>query len=307
MVEQAPRLAALDRNVVADVAPVEDAVLGRAALLVLFVRAVLAVPVVLCLVGKVLRRRSLNRRPVSMAAPEDQHLALGAAGGHQLGRDDVQRKEKDHERGQDAQVAPQMAVAIGVAALQDDVADHKVLAGGRAGGGAGARVGGDARVGGHELGAGELAAVAELVDDEALVGVGDGVDVGDPAQPALHGARGQHEAGVDDEGDDEDGGGREGLVDGARGLADGAQDGGHGEGAGEAEEQKDEEVVGAVAQVGHEVEGDVEGERRQDLGGQLAEGGGDGLGGGAVEGIAGVLLDDGTLRVEGEDLQPEAD
>jgi hypothetical protein len=86
-------------------------------------------------------------------------------------------------------------------------------------------------------------------------------------------------------------------------LADCPQQHGHGERAGEAEEQEREDGIDVMPQAGHEIQWQVEGKGRQNLGGEVANGGRDGFGEGTVESVAGVLLNDGALGVETEDLE----
>ena len=308
---QQPPLAALDLDVEAHVLPVEHGLL----LLNRGHRRLARQPL-LALLRRLGRRRrgaaglDVDQGPglVHVTATEEQHLALGLGGRDVLGGDEVGGAEEDGKGVDDAEVAPQVlgivveaerqvAVAVDVGLARDAADGGADLAGRRHAG-----VGRARRALGHVGGAGE-AAVVELVDHEALEGVGDGVDVVDPAEPDAHAAEGQREARVDHEREQDDGGGRERLGQGARRGADGAEDHGHGQGDAEGEEQEGEEGARGAAQVGEEVEGQVEGDGVEHLGRQVAQHGRDGLGEGVVEGVARVLLDDGALRVQGQDLE----
>ncbi|TFA97843.1 hypothetical protein CCMA1212_010383 [Trichoderma ghanense] len=206
VVEDATRFA-LDLDVVADVAPVEDAGRGLdhgVAVLRGFGVALLG------------RRRGGQE----LGAAEDEDLALGLFRLDEVCGDKVDEVVEQHKGNQNADVAPLVRVEIPVLRVDVGIAAHKVLARDGPDGGAGAVRGRDVLVA-RDRGAGDEgvaleAAAAELVDHEGLEAVGHGVEVVDPAAPAKHVVDGDDEAGEDDHGEDEQRGGDHGLREGPR-------------------------------------------------------------------------------------------
>ncbi|GJD02344.1 hypothetical protein ColKHC_11169 [Colletotrichum higginsianum] len=235
------------------------------------------------------------------AAAEDEDLGGAAGGGVELGGDEVDDHEEDKEGQEDAEVAPDVGVVVLVVGLDEGVAADGALAGDGADGGADPRVAGQGRVGGDDGGADELAAV-ELVGDEDLKGVEDGVDPAEPAEPVDHLGHADDEAGVDDEGEHQDAGQRHGLRDGLGDGGHGAEDGTHDKGGDVGDEEVEEELGGLAAEAGQEVEGQVEAGGGDEFDGDVGDDAGDGLRGRVVEGVRGVLLDDGPLVVQAGDL-----
>ena len=58
-----------------------------------------------------------------------------------------------------------------------------------------------------------------------------------------------------------------------RSLSNGSENHGHGQSAGEAEKKKNEKGIRFLSELGHEVEGDVEADRRENFAGEIADGG----------------------------------
>lgn len=152
-----------------------------------------------------------------MSLAEQQNLALGAVGGDELGCHEVDSEEEDDVANENTKVSslklvmfywysahtvclpPHVRLVVAKMSIHVKVAINKV----------GPRHGPSyststlrrcrVRIGRHVVGARKLAS-SELVGDKALESVGDGVDVVDPTEPALHAAGREDEAGVDDQG-----------------------------------------------------------------------------------------------------------
>lgn len=242
-----------------------------------------------------------------VSTAEDQHLALGLLGRDVLSGEHVHDEEPDHEGNQDAKVPPLMRVVVPEARIDVVVAADEVGAGHGADGRTDAVGSRDILVTGHrragnELGTGELL-VVELVDDETLEGVGQGIQVVEPAAPAKHVVDGDDEAGEDDERKNDDGSRHHGLRQRPGSAGNGPEHHGHGEDRKEGDQEEVEEGAGLSPQARHEIQRDVEGNSVDHLVGHVAQHGRDGLGGRMVESVTVVLLDNGALGVQRQNLQ----
>jgi len=120
-----------------------------------------------------------------VAAGEDEGLGGAGDGRVELDGGEVDDHEADEEADEDAEVAPHVRVAVVVRRLHVGVAADRRASRHGARAGADERVADEGGVGGEELRAGELAAV-ELVGDQDLEAVVDGVQPADPAEPGVH-------------------------------------------------------------------------------------------------------------------------
>ena len=143
----------------------------------------------------------------------------------------------------------------------------------------------------------------ELVQHQRLKGIGDRIEIVEPAAPAKHISGGDGETGEDDERKNDDGGGHHGLRQRTRGTGDGTEDHRHDEDGDEGDEQEEEERSRLPAQIRHEVQRNVEDDGVGELVWHIDEHGGDSFGGRVVESITGVLFDNWTLGVEGENFE----
>lgn len=143
----------------------------------------------------------------------------------------------------------------------------------------------------------------EFVDHERLEGIGQGIDVVDPAAPSRHVIDGDDETSEDDQGENDGGGGNHGLRERSCGAGNCPEDHGHDQDSEEREQQEKEESARFPTQIRHEVQGQVEDEGVGNLVWQIAQHRGDGFSRWVVKSVGLVFFDNGTLRVESENFE----
>src|ERR1700744_6507115 len=142
----------------------------------------------------------------------------------------------------------------------------------------------------------------ELVDHKRLETVRNRVNVVHPSRPTQHVASRNGEAGVDNQTQDQDGGGHQSLRQRARGGSNGSEDHGHGQGGHYGEEKERKEGTGSPAKTGHEVERDVESDGVEELVWHVTQHARYCFSKRVVHGVASLLFDNWTLRIEGQNL-----
>ena len=139
----------------------------------------------------------------------------------------------------------------------------------------------------------------EFVNHQALESVGNGIDIVHPSRPAKHVSRRDGKSSVDNQTQDEDGGGHQSLGQSARRGGDSTEEHGHGQGRHEGKQQEDEECAWFATKTGHEIQGNVENDGISNFVRHVTQHGCDGFGERVIHGVAGLFFDNRTLGIQG--------